>query len=58
MGSTKSISDNVTLLFQSRWRVLTHTSPVRGAIFGWKIVVMKLALGGVEGYSGVKCNLN
>ena len=57
MGSTKSISDNVTLLFQSRLRVLTQTSPVRGAMFGWKIFVMKYALGGVDGYSGVNCNL-
>jgi hypothetical protein len=43
------MSANVTLLFQSRLRVLTHTSPVRGAMFGWKILVMKWAFGGVEG---------
>ena len=43
------MSANVTLLFQSRLRVLTHTSPVRGAMFGWKIFVIKWAVGGVEG---------
>jgi len=48
-----SISINVTLLFQSRLRVLTQTSPVLGAIFGWNIFVIKCAVGGVAGYCGV-----
>jgi hypothetical protein len=47
---TIRISDNVTLLFQSFLRVLTQTSPVRGAMLGWKSLVMKCAVGGVEGY--------
>jgi hypothetical protein len=50
------MSDSVTLLFQSRLSVLTHTSPVRGAMLGWNIFVMKCAVGGAAGYSDVNCN--
>lgn len=42
-------SFSVSVGFQSRFSVPTQTSPERSSIFGWKILVLKVALGGSAG---------
>lgn len=37
---------------QSRFNVSTHTPPVCGSTLGWKIGVLKFAVGGCCGYEG------
>ena len=37
---------------QSRFSVSTHTAPEDGSTFGWKILVLKRAVGGFVGYVG------
>jgi hypothetical protein len=42
-----STSLSVSFESQSRFSVSTHTPPVCGSTFGWKIGVLKFAVGGV-----------
>jgi hypothetical protein len=43
---------SVSFESQSRFSVSTHTPPVCGSTFGWKIGVLKFAVGGFCGYEG------
>jgi hypothetical protein len=53
-----STSLSVSFESQSRFSVSTHTPPVCGSTFGWKIGVLKFAVGGFCGYEGgiVRCS--
>jgi hypothetical protein len=48
----------VNFASQSLFSVSTQTPPLCGSTFGWKMGVLKLAVGGLCGYSGgmVKCS--